>query len=154
MVELNKITYKDTGTFDMRKVIDNFDRLSDAVDDVERLRVALNDDVTRMFPPALSYAIDTMEDHTILDKAVRAEMRVKQVYVMAGAEGEETQITILKNGVDALCEPIVLKSTEGRGKVVIGEVLGYMTISRFDEVIARSDSNRRVVVSMSFEAVE
>ena len=33
MVELNKITYHDAGLFDMEKLIDNFDRLSVAIDE-------------------------------------------------------------------------------------------------------------------------
>jgi len=148
---LKNVTWHDDGNCDIGKLIDNTATVRDAVDEVERLRAGMADDVGAMYPNSLSYAVDAFGEHTVLGKTVRAEMKITQAFIMAGADGEETTIDVLKNGVDALCEPIVLKATESRGKVVIGDVLDYVTISRFDEIVVRSDSNRRLVVTMNFD---
>jgi len=152
--ELKTVTWHDDGNLDVSKLIDNTATVRDAVDEVERLRAGMAEDVGAMYPASISYAVDAFGEHVVLGKTVRADMKITQAFVMAGADGEETTIDILKNCVDALCEPIVLKATESRGKVVIGDVLDYVTISRFDEIVVKTDTNRRVVVTLNFGEVE
>ena len=154
--ELKKVGWVDDGKLDVSTIIDNIETVRDVADETERLRVSALEDLASIYPTSLAYAIEERGDHVALGKTYRAEMRLTQVFLMSGTmydDGLDAQVVLMKNGADALCEPLTLKATEGRGKVVIGTVLSYPTITRFDEIIIRSDSDRRMVVSMNFGGV-
>ena len=151
--ELKHITWHDDGNLDLSKIVANIETVRDAVDEVERLRLSLAENFSSIYPQGISYAIEGRGDHVVLPKAVRAEMKVTQVFITAGtdgADGIDTQIELFIDGSDPLCDPITLKASESRGKVVIGEVLTYPTITRFNEIVIRSDSDRRIVVTINF----
>ena len=151
--ELKTVHWHDDGMCDIGKIIANIETVRDAVDESERLRASSSDDLATLYPPSISYVIEGRGDHTALGKTIRAEMKLKQCFITAGTDGSDgvdTQIELLINGGDPLCEPISLKASESRGKVVIGKILTYPVISQFDEITIRSDSDRRIVVNMNF----
>ena len=154
--ELKKITWHDDGNLDVGKIIANIETVRDAVDETERQRLSHEENMNTIYPPGITYIVEARGDHVALAKAVRAEMRLQQVFVTAGTDGEaglDTQIELLKNATEPLCEAILLKATEGRGKTVIGTILTYPTITAFDEIVIRSDTERRIVCNMNFGGV-
>jgi len=154
--KLKSVTWHDDGMLDVGRIIANIETVRDVADESERLRLSLADDLNSLYPPSISYVIEGRGDHTVLPKTIRADMKLIQVFISAGtdgADGLDARVELLKNAEDALCEPITLKSSEGRGKVVIGEVLSYPVITRFDEIVIRSDSDRRMVVNTNFGGV-
>ena len=154
--ELQKITWHDDGNLDVGKLIENIETVRDVADETERLRVSALEDLASIYPPSVSCVIEERGDYTALGKTYRAEMRLTQVFLVAGTTGDDgldAQVLLLKNGAEALCEPLTLKASEGRGKVVVADVLSYPTITRFDEITIRSDSDRRMVVTMNFGGV-
>jgi len=154
--KLKTVHWHDDGNCDIGGILKNIETVRDAVDESDRLMQSAAEDIASMYPPSMSYVIEGRGDHIALGKTIRAEMKLTQVFITAGTDGSDgldTQITILMNGTDPLCAPVTLKSSEGRGKVVIGTVLSYPVISRFDEITIRSDSDRRMVVTTNFGGV-
>ena len=153
---LKKVNWHDDGMCDIGKILQNIETVRDVVDETERLRASGLDDLYSMYPPSISYVIEGRGDYTALYKTIRAEMKVTQVFIAAGtdgADGLDAQVELLTDAGNALCEPISLKASEGRGKVVVGDVLSYPVITRFDEIVIRCDSDRRIVVTMNFGSV-
>lgn len=156
--ELEKITWIDNGLLDVSKIIRNLETIRDAVDEVERLRVNDQDNAGQMYPTSTQYAIESYGDHQILDKAIRAEMQLKQAFVVAGGADAQNEgdmhIELLKNGTDPLLETsIVIKSSENTGKMKMGTLVDYQHITQFDTITAHTGTNRKVVVTLVFEAV-
>lgn len=154
--ELKTVTWHDDGNCDIGRIVENIETVRDVADETERLRLSNHEDLMSTYPASVGYVIEARGDHTALPKAVRAEMKLSQCFIAAGTDGSngiDTQIELLINGVDPLCEPIPLKASESRGKVVIGEILTHPVITQFDEITIRSDSDRRIVVNMNFGSV-
>lgn len=150
---LKKVNWHDDGNLDVGKIIENIETVRDAADETERLRLSNEENANSVYPAGVTYVIEGRGDHTALPKAVRAGMKLTQVFITAGtdgADGLDTQVELLTNATDPLCEPVKLLATEGRGKVVIGTVKAHPVISQFDEVTIRSDTDRRIVVNMNF----
>jgi len=155
-IELKEVNWIADGNVDLSLIIDNIITVRDALDEVDRLRRSLAENVEAIYPCGVSCVIEARGDYTALPKAFRSEIRVSQAFVLAGTDvhdGQDTKIELLKNGTTPICDPIILKATEGRGKVVPGEVAAHNVITRFDTIVVRADTDRRIVVNMNFEAV-
>jgi len=153
-IKMKAITYVDQGLFDMGVLIDNFNTVYSAVNDLIKMRYRDGNRFLSMYPAAMSYAIEEFGGHVLLEETFRSDMMLKQVYITAGAEGDDTEIDISVDGYSLLEKPVMIKSSEGRGKVVIGMVRDHPTITKFDKIMVYSTSNRRITVSAVFKGVE
>ena len=152
--ELKTFNWIDDGRCDMQVIVDNMETLRDAIDEVERLRTLMVEDYDQYYPLSITSAVESFGEHTIVDKGQRAEMKLTHCHIVAGGVGDtDTTITVLKNGVDELCDPIVLKSTENTGKLKIGNVVDYQTISQFDSIVVKSDSSRKIEITVNFGGI-
>lgn len=151
--KLRTITWRDDGQLDVGRLIANIETVRDAADECDRQRIMNAEKIDSQYPHSISYAIEERGDHVVLHKTPRAEMKVRQCFITIASAGQDTRVEFLKNGVDALCASVFLEASQTRGRVVIGEIVAYQTISQFDEIVVRSDSERRIVASMNFEAI-
>ena len=87
MQKLREIKWIDNGTFDMQVIIDNFDILKNALNDIEHLQMK-TDTLEQVYPNSAQIAIESTEPHLILGKNIRAEMKISQVHVVAGGAGD------------------------------------------------------------------
>lgn len=152
--ELKTFNWIDDGKCDMQIIVDNMETLRAAIDEVERLRAKI-ESVKDIHPPNAILAVESYGDHKILSKGTRSEMKISQVFIVAGGVSDsDINIELFKNGVDELLDnPIILKSTENTGKLKIGNVLDYITISQFDEIYIKTDGSRKFMMTIVFDEV-
>lgn len=153
-INFKEITYVDQGLFDMGVLIDNFKTLFDAVNDAVKTQDIDAEYYDSIYPAQIGYVVDELGEYVVLNSAYRADMKIHQVYITAGADGVDTEIDVMINGETILQNPITMKSTEGRGKIVIGNALEHITITRFDEIVISTSSNRRVLMNISFKGTD
>lgn len=152
---LKNFTWIDDGKADFSVLVANMETLRDAMDEIERLRVSTLEDLNENHPVCITWAVEAFGEETVLDKSYRADMQLTHAHIVAGGTGDvDTTIEIFKNGTDSLCDPMTLKSSENTGKIRIGNVIDYETVSRFDVISVKSSSNRKMSITMNFGDVE
>lgn len=152
--DLLKFNWHDKGIADFDILVSNIETVRDAMDETERLRDLLSANIASMYPLSITTAVETFGSTTVLEQTQRADMKLTHAHIVAGGVSDvDTTISLLKNGTDELTERLTLKSSEGTGKVKIAEVNDYITLSRFDTIDVKSDSNRKMVITMNFGSV-
>ena len=149
-VILEDVDYVDTGEVRVDKIIENLELLRDAVNEQETDVTNLSRHVDRSLGfGAVTYAVDAVGTFTVLAGRQHPDMKLHHAYITAGGEGPDTTIRIFHDDTP-LTDPVTIKSTEKRGKVVIADVYEHQFINRFEALKIQSDSYRRVTINMQF----
>lgn len=153
--ELKVFSWHDDGNADLGILVSNIETVRDAIDEAMRV-TEKTDKLDETFPENSQLAVESTGSHLILGKKVRAEMKISQMYIIAGGVSEyDTSIDLFKGNDESLLDkPITLKSTENTGKLKIGDILDFKIISQFEEIYVSSDTNRKISVVINYEAVD
>ena len=155
-ITYTKIPWVDLGNLDVSKIIDNLENMIEAINDLESKKNDLESFISQYYSiGTVSYAINAPGIHTAIESRKHPDMKLYHVFTTVGGTSEvDTNIDIIMDNGVPLADTIHIKSTENRGKVIIGSPIDYVDISRIRDVQIESDSNQIISVHMNFIPIE
>ena len=143
--ELEFITAIEDGSIDIAALRGNFDKIERALneqkEDIETTPLKVTN--------TISYAIDTAGLTKILKKGKHTNLKIVNAFVQMGDSVKE-EATV---GLVGISDAVRFSKTEKAGKVRIFN-LNRTDIKEKDEILVSTSSNRRVIVSITYEGDE
>jgi len=155
-ITYTRIPWVDLGNLDVSKIIANIENLVEAVNDLESKKNDLESFLETYYSiGTIAHAVDAPGIHTALEARKHPDVKLNHVFAVVGGTSEvDTNIDILLDDGTKLSDTIHIKSTENKGKIVIGSVIEHIDISRIRDICVESDSNQLISVHMNFIPIE
>ena len=136
---------QDGSSLDVVALRGNFDKIEEALNEHKEEIEATPQKVTN----TISYAIDTTGLTKILRKGKHRNLKIINAFVQMGDSVKE-EATV---GLVGISDAVRFSKTEKAGKVRIFN-LNRSDLKEKDEILVSTSSNRRVIVSVTYEGEE